>query len=275
MRANQEHGTIRSLESHVAASGLLGKSCVAGLYVSAGRDLRPLTHLHPDHLDRMGATGIAPPNFWVYVDREEPAMHGDTTLNFADERTTISTARHEPVRVAGLDANVLELVLRSDRLRPRRNVIVRINATNETIVGAALSEAWRPTWVVSVCDGCAMWGKNALCESDLGNPLSAIRSGLGPTFWVSDHFPGCDARSKQGQELVDGEFVDALDACVDTRLEQICKVGESWRSSNVTEDLAGQVDYIGIGARVLHVQSRLDVSRALPQRQVPKTTRSA
>jgi len=215
------------------ATSWLEEPVVTALYVSSGRDTRPLTFLHPDHLTQRGVGDVPAPNMFVYVDRE-PSLAHEEGFVFLDGRTTIVGAQPRTLPLGGLTAFSSRLTYESDRFTTRRYALVFVRATNQQFGVRAARAGWTPDYLISVNDGCAGFGRNDRCESLL--TASGAANGLGPghRYWVTDHVGRApDAETVLHGGTLTGDRHSALE------IRLLGLLSEQWSGPEVIGHLGG------------------------------------
>jgi hypothetical protein len=161
------------------------------------------------------------------VDKSQPGE--DPSLSFEDGRTRIETLETHALDLHGYRAYLLRVRFQSDELQTRDSAVLRVRATNDEFVGAALAEGWRPHLFIGMNDGCCPgWGGNDRCENQLEDPTISIPLRLGACWWISDHFPGSTASG--GDDPQNGDVIRSANPDFPVCLRQLAFLSTDWRS---------------------------------------------
>ena len=85
MGSDQSFRNLAEAEAWIADGDFLGGAPVSALYVSSGRDPKPLSLLHPEFLSEQADEVVPAPNFFVYVDINEIEESIVTSFNLDDD----------------------------------------------------------------------------------------------------------------------------------------------------------------------------------------------
>lgn len=259
MGSDQSFQHLAEAEAWIAHGDFLGEAPVSALYVSSGRDPKPLSLLHPEFLSNQADEVVPAPNFFVYVDLNEIEENLVTSFNLDDNdwQAQIQSRDLGYASLKGSPGRLLLVRWRSERFAERTCVVWFLSVKNDWFARAALADGWSPTWFIGVCDGCP-WSHSEPgelghpCVNHLGDLESSIPIRLNARYWVTDHLDGAVygvGPPSQGENPMNGDVIVPQSPEAHCVLRQVCFLSSEFCGPSAVTGLHG-------GARVFAVEPR-------------------
>ncbi len=223
--------SLSEVEARLSNTDLLGEGFVSALYVSAGRDTKPLTFLHSEHLERKSGRKLLGPDFFIYVDANSIETGIAESLSFEDDEnaTQIRATDLGQADLGDTQGRLLSIKWKSGLYSPRDYVIWVLSCSNDWFTRFALGEGWRPTWFIGVGDACPWqvgdtgeYGQP--CVNSLRDTSVSIPIQLGTKFWVTDHVVEARLNGEKllgGEDPVNGDILISEDPTSGATLTQV------------------------------------------------------
>lgn len=255
---NQTLESVSELEDWLSNSDVLASPLISALYVSSDRDTKPLTFLHPEFLEEQAPETLPAPNFFIYNDAKEIEHNIHESYFFEDRKnkTRISAADEGEANLVGRQGRLISVKWESCSYKPRHYFVWILSSTNDSFTRFALSEGWRPTWFIGVCDSCSFHQCDAgqfgcPCVNMLDNVQTSIPVRLNARYWVTDHIVGATINGSAlsgGEDPENGDTVIPEDPDAEISARQVCFLSTLFRGEPRGTGFRG-------GARVFEIES--------------------
>lgn len=255
----QTFQSLDEAENWASASGFTSGDSVSALYVSADRDTKPLTFLHPGFLRERTNEAISAPNFFIYVDVNGIEENIADSFRFEDpeNETSIRATDLGAANLLETEGHLVSVRWESSQYAVNNSVVWVLSGTNDWFTRCALDEGWRPTWFIGVGDGCS-WARGEAgqfgypCVNMLDNIQVSIPVLLNARYWVTDHIVGVTLNGYAlagGEDPEDGDVLVPDDPDAKITARQVCFLSTLFRGNPRGLGFYG-------GARVFEIRPR-------------------